>query len=535
MAQLRFTLHVQRDKGTSLVQVREIPDVYCETHGQITFAWRAEGVPAARPLHGCTVMLQPDGVQVTGFEREGETLHYQEWRLIPKLASMVSTEIPSLSTEVLAMAAAPLPPVSASAPEPEVEPAATGAAGALIWSPELETGVAAVDADHKILVDLVNQIQEARHSSEPLVVMGSVLTSLIEYTDYHFQREERVQEAVAYPGLENHKLLHEELKDTAISYFNQFKADPGSVDVDAVDAFLKHWLVDHIMKEDMAFKPYAIGKPEAEAAAASLSFMDFAEDAVEDDDLISRLGDPAAMAEAMADDAGDLPPPPPMPELDVVEDGAAAIGEASDDDLGNLLDAAPPVPAEPLGMDPAATPSEAVSVEASGDLEALPAQMEWSDALSVGVKAVDDDHKILIDLVNQIQEVKAGRVGKNVVGSVLTSLVEYTDYHFAREERIQEAIGFPNLEPHHAQHEALKRDAIAFLDSYHQSPDTVDIDALDAFLKRWLLEHIMRSDMAFRPFAEANPQAAETAADSLSFMAFAAADGAAVDDDLFKI
>lgn len=89
MAQLKFTLHIQRKDGKALAQAQEIPDVFFETHNQITFAWLSEGVPATRPLHNSTIALHPNGVSISGFERESDTFHFQEWWLIPQSASVV--------------------------------------------------------------------------------------------------------------------------------------------------------------------------------------------------------------------------------------------------------------------------------------------------------------------------------------------------------------------------------------------------------------------------------------------------------------
>jgi len=89
MAQLKFTLHIQRKDGKAQAQAQEIPDVFFETHNQITFAWLSEGVPATRPLHNSTIALHPNGVSISGFERESDTFHFQEWWLIPQSASVV--------------------------------------------------------------------------------------------------------------------------------------------------------------------------------------------------------------------------------------------------------------------------------------------------------------------------------------------------------------------------------------------------------------------------------------------------------------
>lgn len=144
------------------------------------------------------------------------------------------------------------------------------------WDDSLSIGVEAVDGDHKILVSLVGQILGAIDAPEADVVIGSVINALVDYTRYHFAREEALQEAVGYPGLARHRVLHEDLKATAVSMQQRFLADPASVDPAQLTRFLVDWLTHHIMQEDKAIAPYAVGRPEAEAAAAAVNFMDVA-------------------------------------------------------------------------------------------------------------------------------------------------------------------------------------------------------------------------------------------------------------------
>ena len=52
--------------------------------------------------------------------------------------------------------------------------------------------------------------------------------------------------------------------------------------------------------------------------------------------------------------------------------------------------------------------------------------VEWSDALSVGIEEIDEQHKMLVDLVNKMHEAIHQRHGSDVVKSILSDLAEYT-------------------------------------------------------------------------------------------------------------
>ncbi|OEJ65952.1 bacteriohemerythrin [Magnetovibrio blakemorei] len=141
------------------------------------------------------------------------------------------------------------------------------------WSKELEIGVAFVDADHKVLINLLNQVDECIHQKEETTVLGSVLDALVEYTEYHFLREEKMMELSGYTGLSTHKTTHRMLSGKVRDVYEDFQANPGSVDPIDVRDFLQSWLVDHIMGSDFAYKDICLYNLEAAQAAGQVSFL----------------------------------------------------------------------------------------------------------------------------------------------------------------------------------------------------------------------------------------------------------------------
>lgn len=135
----------------------------------------------------------------------------------------------------------------------------------------------------------------------------------------------------------------------------------------------------------------------------------------------------------------------------------------------------------------------------------------WNESLSVGVPLVDDDHKILIELINQLEDGVGDNEETAVLGTVLDALIDYTVYHFAREEKVMEACGFPEMNDHVGEHRDLTSRVRGiqrrFRDGDH---DALGKETLD-FLKDWLTHHILKSDMAYRRFAEDNEAAVEAA------------------------
>jgi hemerythrin len=118
-----------------------------------------------------------------------------------------------------------------------------------------------------------------------------------------------------------------------------------------------------------------------------------------------------------------------------------------------------------------------------------------TDKMNVGVKAADDDHKKLIDMLNRLHEGMKNGHGKDVVGKVLDDLVSYTKFHFAREEAFFAKTGHPAVE-HKKEHRELVRQAEELQSKYKSGQDTLSIATLD-FLKDWLIKHIQGTDKKY--------------------------------------
>ena len=88
------------------------------------------------------------------------------------------------------------------------------------------------------------------------------------------------------------------------------------------------------------------------------------------------------------------------------------------------------------------------------------ALMTWTDKLSVGVGVIDDDHKKLVGMVNELYDAMQAGHGKEKLGRILDDLVKYTKFHFAREEKFFAETGYPAAGPHKQQHEALTRQVL---------------------------------------------------------------------------
>lgn len=124
------------------------------------------------------------------------------------------------------------------------------------WSDRLDIGVSAMNDEHKVLLDMMNQLYGANERQAPHSELTRLLDRLVEYTHRHFADEERFLEAIAFPDLRIHKTIHANLLDTLSGHQKAFAAKPGPVPPELFD-FLKMWLTAHILGIDMKYGNYA--------------------------------------------------------------------------------------------------------------------------------------------------------------------------------------------------------------------------------------------------------------------------------------
>lgn len=125
--------------------------------------------------------------------------------------------------------------------------------------------------------------------------------------------------------------------------------------------------------------------------------------------------------------------------------------------------------------------------------------MAWNDKLSVGVDVIDQDHKKLVSLVNDLYDaIQAGK-GKEKVGPVLDGLINYTKLHFAREEKFFVQTEYPDTAAHKKEHENLTKQVVDVQTKYKAGvTSTLSLEVMN-FLKNWLINHIQGTDRKYTP------------------------------------
>jgi hemerythrin len=122
--------------------------------------------------------------------------------------------------------------------------------------------------------------------------------------------------------------------------------------------------------------------------------------------------------------------------------------------------------------------------------------LTWNHACSTGVKAMDDQHGVLMDTLNELRLVLVHGQGRDQVSEGLSRLIELTRMHFSSEERLLEQQGYPGVAEHRDAHQRLlgQIEEAAMLAQHN---DDLRMRELLLFLRDWYSMHIEHLDSQY--------------------------------------
>lgn len=130
----------------------------------------------------------------------------------------------------------------------------------ILWRDEMAVGNKDIDDDHRYLISLINVIEAAVNCGIGKAVLTTHVSELFAYTEAHFKKEEEIQAEIKFPHMKTHKQEHADLINQlhAIQMSLETSQDEEASQpvVQGLFDFLRDWLINHIINEDLKMKDY---------------------------------------------------------------------------------------------------------------------------------------------------------------------------------------------------------------------------------------------------------------------------------------
>ncbi len=120
-------------------------------------------------------------------------------------------------------------------------------------------------------------------------------------------------------------------------------------------------------------------------------------------------------------------------------------------------------------------------------------ELKWKPEYTVGVEVLDLDHQKLLTLLNQFNTAYDYAMSEEFERQALKELLDYTIYHFDREEKMMAECNYPDLEPHKKQHQTMINE-IRKVEAKYNKEGHEALDEVSDFLTNWLINHINHTD-----------------------------------------
>jgi hemerythrin len=132
------------------------------------------------------------------------------------------------------------------------------------------------------------------------------------------------------------------------------------------------------------------------------------------------------------------------------------------------------------------------------------ALLQWKDQYSVGIEAVDHEHRELIDLINRLYDELSRHSGKDAIEAFFGDLFKGISAHFALEERFMREQKYHDLDAHKRDHEQLLDEIRDMMDEFIEHPE-ISGDVLAARLESWFGRHFETHDARLHQALGAHP------------------------------
>ncbi len=132
--------------------------------------------------------------------------------------------------------------------------------------------------------------------------------------------------------------------------------------------------------------------------------------------------------------------------------------------------------------------------------------LEWTPQYSVHVVTIDQEHQMWFELVDGLHQAMLVGKGSEILATLLAQMTQYTSYHFAHEEELMAAAGYPQMQAHVQQHDELRETTRRFVARFELGEIGMTIE-LTLFLSQWIKQHTLTTDRRMGEYLSARENA----------------------------
>lgn len=126
----------------------------------------------------------------------------------------------------------------------------------------------------------------------------------------------------------------------------------------------------------------------------------------------------------------------------------------------------------------------------------------WDRSFSVEIQRFDSQHKTLFDIINRLHDAMMAGQGRTVLGKTFDDLLNYTRTHFAAEEAVLQAYGYPELEKQRVEHTGFCETLAKYKAQFDSGATALSVNIMQ-LLQDWLKHHITVEDRKYSAFLKA--------------------------------
>ncbi len=121
----------------------------------------------------------------------------------------------------------------------------------------------------------------------------------------------------------------------------------------------------------------------------------------------------------------------------------------------------------------------------------------WDEKYSVGVAEIDNQHKRMFAVINELLDAINTNTTQEQLGNVIDELIKYKIFHFATEEKYFKLFNYEGTDEHILKHKEFNDKLMVLKDKYPIYSVEFAFELVD-FLEDWLIGHLMDVDQKYK-------------------------------------